>query len=349
MKEIIIIISWGIGWLYYKTLRFLKREDQNLKDYKISVIIPARNEERNLPKLLSLLEKQTYKPYEIIVVNDNSEDNTEEVARKFNVKVISLHEDPPEGWVGKNWAIWNGYLESGGDLLLFLDADVEPREDFIEVLLESYERYKGLVSCWPYQRFEKFYEHLNFTFNIVSVFSMALFGKKDGAFGPAMLLSRKDYEIAGGHKEVKNKVVEDMSLAKNCIQKNIPVNNFLGNGYIKFRMYPNGISDLFRGFSKNMAKGAFSINILSFLLIFFYIYGVYSSIFYFKSNLLNILYPLYVFQFYILQKKLGDYKWYDALFYPLHFIFFLIVFSYSIFRTFFIKTVIWKGRKIRVG
>ncbi|ACI19332.1 hypothetical conserved protein [Dictyoglomus thermophilum H-6-12] len=349
MRIILFLFSWLIGWIYYRNLRFLKREGEISGDYKTSVIIPARNEEENLGKLLSLLKKQTYKPYEVIVVNDNSEDDTEGVGERNGARVISLYEEPPEGWVGKNWAIWNGYLESRGDILLFLDADVEPSSEFIEVMLSSYERYGGLISCWPYQRFEKFYEHLNFAFNLVSVFSMAFLGKKEGAFGPAMMISRKDYERIGGHKEVRNKIVEDMEFAKKCLEEGISVNNFLGGEYIKFRMYPHGIKDLFQGFSKNMAKGAFSINIVNFLLIFLYMTGVYGSIFYFRNTIFNFLYILYAIQFSVIQRRLGDYKWYDFLFYPLHFLFFLLVFTYSILRVFFVKTVVWKGRKIRVG
>lgn len=347
MRIIFFLISWLTGWIYYKRLKFLGKNKANLRDYKISVIIPARDEEKNLQKLFPLLLKQTYKLYEVILVNDDSHDRTEEIGKKFGAKVVSLKGDPPEGWTGKNWALWNGYLNSNGDILLFLDADVEPREDFIEVLLTNYEIYKGLISCWPSQRFEKFYEHLNFTFNLVSVFSMFSFSKKEGAFGPSILISRKDYEKVGGHEKVKSKVVEDLALAKECVKENIPVNNFLGNGYIKFRMY-NSFLDLFRGFTKNMAKGAFSINIINFLLIFFYFYGVYGSIFYFKESFLNPFYILFVFQFYIVSKGLGDYKFYDALIYPIHFLFFLFSFLYSIFRSFFVKTVIWKGRKIRV-
>lgn len=347
MRIILLFVSWLTGWIYYKNLRFLGKKRTNPKEYKISVIIPARNEEKNLPKLFSLLKNQTYKPYEIILVNDNSQDRTEEIGKIFGFKIISLYNDPPEGWIGKNWAIWNGYLESKGDLLLFLDADTEPREDFIEVLLTNYEDYKGLISCWPSQRFEKFYEHLNFTFNLVSVFSMFAFSKKEGAFGPSILISREDYEKVGGHKKVRNKIVEDLALSKECVKQNISVKNFLGVNYIKFRMY-NSFLDLFRGFTKNMVKGAFSINIFNFFLIFFYICGVYGSIFYFRESFINPFYFLFMFQFYVISKILGDYKIYDAIIYPIHFLFFLFVFLYSIFRSFFVKTVIWKGRKIRV-
>ncbi|WP_242603726.1 glycosyltransferase [Dictyoglomus turgidum] len=339
-------LSWLIGWVYYKSLRFLKKEGEISGEYKVSVIIPARNEEKNLDKLLYLLQKQTYKPYEVIVVNDNSEDNTEEVAKRYGVKVVSLYEDPPEGWVGKNWAIWNGYLESRGEILLFLDADVEPREEFIEVMLSNYEKYGGLISCWPYQRFEKFYEHLNFIFNIGAVITMCAI-KKEGAFGPSMMISREYYEKVGGHKEVRDKVVEDLHFGNLCIKKGVPVNNFLGGEYIKFRMYPKGLRDLIEGFSKNSSQGVVSLSFTKFLYLLMWFYGVFGSFAF--ENLINLCYLLFSFQLYIISRRLGDYSIIDSIIYPIHFMFFITVLLYSTFKTFLFKSVSWKGRKINVG
>ena len=346
MRGVLYFLSWLIGWVYYKTLRFLKKEGEISGEYKVSVIIPARNEEKNLDKLLYLLQKQTYKPYEVIVVNDNSEDNTEEVAKRYGVKVVSLYEDPPEGWVGKNWAIWNGYLESRGEILLFLDADVEPREEFIEVMLSNYEKYGGLISCWPYQRFEKFYEHLNFIFNIGAVITMCAI-KKEGAFGPSMMISREDYEKVGGHKEVRDKVVEDLHFGNLCIKKGVPVNNFLGGEYIKFRMYPKGLRDLIEGFSKNSSQGVVSLSFTKFLYLLMWFYGVFGSFAF--ENLINLCYLLFSFQLYIISRRLGDYSIIDSIIYPIHFMFFITVLLYSTFKTFLFKSVSWKGRKINVG
>ncbi|ACK41649.1 glycosyl transferase family 2 [Dictyoglomus turgidum DSM 6724] len=346
MRGVLYFLSWLIGWVYYKSLRFLKKEGEISGEYKVSVIIPARNEEKNLDKLLYLLQKQTYKPYEVIVVNDNSEDNTEEVAKRYGVKVVSLYEDPPEGWVGKNWAIWNGYLESRGEILLFLDADVEPREEFIEVMLSNYEKYGGLISCWPYQRFEKFYEHLNFIFNIGAVITMCAI-KKEGAFGPSMMISREYYEKVGGHKEVRDKVVEDLHFGNLCIKKGVPVNNFLGGEYIKFRMYPKGLRDLIEGFSKNSSQGVVSLSFTKFLYLLMWFYGVFGSFAF--ENLINLCYLLFSFQLYIISRRLGDYSIIDSIIYPIHFMFFITVLLYSTFKTFLFKSVSWKGRKINVG
>lgn len=85
---------------------------------KLSIIIPARNEEYNLRFLLDSLQSQTLTPYEIIVVDDFSEDRTKEIAESYGVKVIA-NSSLPEGWTGKSWAVWNGYLQASGDIFAF--------------------------------------------------------------------------------------------------------------------------------------------------------------------------------------------------------------------------------------
>lgn len=346
MRGFIYLSAWFIGWVFYKGARFLKKKNLITRNYSLSVIIPARNEEKNIGKLLSLLQKQTYKPYEIIVVDDNSEDNTAEIASKFNVKLIRLEGDPPEGWTGKNWAIWNGYLEAKGEMLLFLDADVEPQEDFIEVLLSNYEIYKGLISCWPYQRFEKFYEHLNMVFNLGALAIISSL-KVEGAYGPVMLISREDYEKVGGHEAIKDKIVDDLYFGNLCISKGLKVSNFLGNNYVKFRMYPGGLKDLFEGFAKNSAKGAVSLSIYKLILVLVWFYGLCGS--FILENVFNLYYLLFSFQIYVINRRLGDYNIYDALLYPIHFLFAFIVLFYSSLRSLLYKNVVWKGRKINVN
>lgn len=324
-------------------------------EWKISVIIPARNEEKNIGKILSLLKDQSVPIDEIIVVDDNSWDKTYEIASSFDgVKVIRLTTEPPKGWVGKSWAIWNGYLSSSGDLLVFMDADVEPTPYAIESLIVQYEKHDGLISVWPYQRFERFYEHLNLTFNFLVVYASNMLGfpfkKPSGVFGPVILTSRKDYEYIGGHKAIRDSVLEDIKLGKLYIDKGIRVTNFIGNGIIKFRMYPEGFRQLFEGFSKNMSFGATSGGVINFILAFVWIAGFYSSFsnFTFQAWYIFLRHLMFSTLVYVMSKQLGDYKWYDALLYPLHFSFFLVVFFYSLYKTIIVRKVTWRGREINV-
>ncbi|MFN4190622.1 MAG: glycosyltransferase [Pseudothermotoga sp.] len=325
------------------------------KNYRISIVIPARNEEQNIGKILTLLRKQSILPNEIIVVNDNSSDKTSEIAKGFeNIKVVDLKEDPPKGWVGKSWAIWNGFQHSTGEILIFMDADVEPGENAVQALIEQFEKQGGLLSVWPYQRFERFYEHFTAVFNILVIYGSNTLGfpykTPSGAFGPVILTSRKDYEYTGGHQAIRDSVLEDIKLAKLYIKRGIKVSNFLGNGIIKFRMYPAGFKQLFQGFSKNMSSGATTGGPLTFLLFLLWMAGYYSS---FSSFDLSLAYTAFRYIglslfFYLLLKPTGDYRWYDALLYPLHFLFFIVVFLYSLYQTVVLKKVNWKGRKIDV-
>lgn len=356
MRHFLLILSWMIGWiLWLRKIRFLEAKNLPNKNICISVIIPAMNEDHNIGKILNTLKAQNYKPYEIIVVNDHSTDKTESVASSYKgIDIISLKKEPPKGWIGKPWSCWNGYLKSTGDLLLFLDADVELSREALESLVTEYKKHAGLISVWPYQRFEKFYEHLIMPFNLIaisSINSFSLFQKPNpiGIFGPVILTSRSAYEKTGGHLSVKNQVVEDLKIGKIFLEKGIGITNRLGGEIIKFRMYPKGLKQLFEGLSKNMASGAIQIGIINFLAICLWFGGIYSSFYYsLYKSLYLIYYPLYALEIYMLIRKTGDYSFWDALFYPLHFIFFLIVFLSSIFKKFILRSVTWKGRRVNV-
>lgn len=146
-------------------------------DGKLSVIIPARNEEGNLPYLLGSLQIQSIEGLDIIVVDDHSEDRTRDIAESFGVKVIASP-PLPEGWTGKNWAVANGYAEARGDILIFLDADVRLAPLTLLSLLSARERKGGVLSVVPYHQTERFYERLALIPNILGLVRLYL---PDGA------------------------------------------------------------------------------------------------------------------------------------------------------------------------
>lgn len=94
---------------------------ENKKNISISVIIPARNEEKNLCELFDSLNNQTIKVREVILVDDNSTDNTPLIGKEYNAKVISL-KSLPKGWVGKSWACYNGAKSTSIPVLLIVIA-----------------------------------------------------------------------------------------------------------------------------------------------------------------------------------------------------------------------------------
>lgn len=113
-------------------------ENSLLKDLPfVSVIVPARNEEKYIERCLLSLLSQCYPHFEIIAIDDNSSDSTLKIMKDIKnkaikkrnkalptskLKIISL-KDKPKNWTGKTWASQQGYLQSRGDVLLFTDAD----------------------------------------------------------------------------------------------------------------------------------------------------------------------------------------------------------------------------------
>nr|HML45549.1 glycosyltransferase family A protein [Clostridia bacterium] len=160
---------------------------------KVSVIIPARNEAHNLPHLLGSLQSQTFSPQEIIVVDDFSSDQTSEVAARYGVKVIQ-NTQLPDNWTGKNWALWNGFQQATGDILVFLDADVRLAPTALEQLLKAREKSGGAVSVVPSHHTERMYERLSLVAYLLGVFAFTSpFEKKNakkGLYGSCIVAAR---------------------------------------------------------------------------------------------------------------------------------------------------------------
>ena len=106
---IIHAVFWLFGFFILWKIPRCNESKENIKknNLSISVIIPARNEEKNLENLFNSLNNQSIKVNEVILVDDGSTDKTPDIGRKHNAKVISL-KSLPKGWVGKSWACYNG-------------------------------------------------------------------------------------------------------------------------------------------------------------------------------------------------------------------------------------------------
>ncbi len=362
---IIYIIGWLLGFYKLWANKYLSKRCNMKKppNHKISVIIPARNEENSLPNLLESLSKQTLKPYEIIIVDDFSQDKTSDIARIYNIKVIRP-DKLPEGWTGKNWACYTGYKESTGDILLFLDADVILNEKGLEYLLYTYIQNGGLISVQPKHYMKSIYEQLSIFFNLIATMSVNAFGMTEqsrnsyGAFGPVMMIGRGNYQKVNGHKAVKNNIVEDMSMGLLLKKNNINVNLYLGGDIIKFRMYPSGIKPLIEGWTKNFMLGAKMLSLKYLFPVFIWIFSIIGSIDFLIKSIINcsnifalisglLVYLMFVSQIYFLSRKVGKFKFYTAFLYPIPLLFFIYIFFRSIIFNIVLRRVTWKDRQIK--
>jgi glycosyltransferase involved in cell wall biosynthesis len=355
-----VLLRWLLGWLL--ALRLPSLPAARLEGtVRVSVLIPARNEQDTLPHLLKALERQTLQPVEVIVIDDHSEDRTAEVAAGAAAFLpIRVVQPPPlaPGWCGKTWALHHGVLASSGDVLVFLDADTEPGAEFLDSLLAQHRALGGLVSVQPYHRTEKPYEQLSLLFNLVGLLAVPLGPGCGVAFGPAMATSRSDYARSGGHAAVAGRVVEDWFLA-HCYQRaGLPVSAFTGDGQIAYRMYPGGLGDLVVGFDKNFATAAAEVRWPWMLAVVLWLSGLFWAAWCLPAALLGwpllgdrslltngLIYAAYALQLLLISRRVGRFPWIPLIF-PVPVLFFLGVFVLAILNL-ERGQVRWKGRTVQ--
>ncbi|MDF2724550.1 MAG: glycosyl transferase family 2 [Paenibacillus sp.] len=326
---------------------------------KLSIIIPARNEEHNLPHLLSSLKAQTIRmPLEIIVVDDHSEDRTRAIAESFGVNVIANPVLPP-GWTGKNWAVWNGYRQSTGDHLAFLDADVRLAPHALQSLVQAREQSGGTISVVPFHVAEKFYERLALIPNLLGLFAftspMERTNPQKGLYGSCIVTTRELYERVNGHEGVKAELLDDLNLGAKFMEAGIPVANYIGCDTVSFRMYPGGIKSEIEGFGKGAVLSTSKLRLPTTLLVAVWLIGLLAAeatpfvLFTPAAFPLLVGYVLYTVQIYYFVRYTGRFgRWLPAV-HMLSSVFFLYIMLYSIYRVLFFGRVAWKGRQIEVG
>lgn len=362
----LILISVVSGWFILWKVPLISKKSNNRIDKDISVIIPARNEEENLPILLNSLKQQRLKPLEILVVDDDSDDQTAEVAKTLGAKVIRYN--PKKlGWQGKSAACYAGAKAAKGSLLLFLDADVFlPNEESLGDILLTFESQesKGALSIQPYHVVQSLYENFSVLFNIIVLAGMNRFSilqdrlKPAGAFGPSLLIDRNLYFEMGGHALVKESIMENIDLGSALLKQDVPIHLYSGFGSLHFRMYPNGIKSLSKGWTKSFAQASKSTHPMILVGISIWISGAFIAFGYFIISLFSgslaifllslISYLMYYLQFYRMGNIAGNFNGWLLIFYPLFFLYFVALFAWSAIKTFVFGTVSWKGREIDV-
>ena len=230
-----ILIGISGAWVFliktmvdsFRLTPYLDRFKNTSKTFpKVSIILPARNEEEFLGKCLDSLVDQDYKDYEIIVIDDSSEDSTGKIISEYakkNSKVIHVSaREKPEGWMGKNWACMEGYRKATGELLLFTDADTTHKPNVISLAVSHLLSFElDALSTIPKMLTFDFWT--NITLPMISTFLHTRFSalnvnnpsKKTGYFfGSFFILKKSTYEQVGMHEGVKHEIIEDGALGK---------------------------------------------------------------------------------------------------------------------------------------
>lgn len=214
-------------WVSFRDSPFLDKFDvKPHQKPKVSVIVPARNEEVFIEKCLASLLDQDYENYEVIAIDDRSDDKTGEIIKKIakqNSKIVYVLADPkPEKWMGKNWACVEGFKKSTGELLLFTDADTKHSKNMISLSV-AHLLSEGLDALTVIPKMLCLDKWTKITLPMLSTFLHTRFSairvndpsKKTGYFfGSFFIIKRKTYESVGTHEGVKGEIVEDGALGK---------------------------------------------------------------------------------------------------------------------------------------
>lgn len=235
----------------------------------VSIVVPARNEALNIETCLRSLTATEYPDFEIIVVDDRSEDGTGDLARAVsagNARRLEVVEgaEMPDGWMGKPWACAQGAARAKGDLILFTDADTTHGPELLAKAVAGMdEDGADLMTLLGRQLMETFWER------VVQphVFLMMLtrypdFEKiaREGhwrdalANGQYMLFRREVYDDFGGHEAVRSAVVEDQALAQLVKREGRVLSIRTAEDDFATRMY-RSLGEIVRGWSKNIVHG----------------------------------------------------------------------------------------------
>src|SRR5229473_5042942 len=230
----------------------------------VSAIIPARNEESVIGTCIESLARQP-EISEIIVVDDQSTDGTAHVVRNLIGKYARLRllqaDRLPDGWVGKNHALWTGVQQAKGDWLLFTDADAEHDPGSAARALQiAQEHEAALVSFSPEQVTEEWYEKALIPYvylRLAKFFSYDAVNdpksKAAAANGQFLMIRRDVYNAIGGHASVAGEVLEDMAIAMRVKAAGHRLWFDSGKDIVRVRMY-RSFDDMWQGWEKNLYR-----------------------------------------------------------------------------------------------
>ncbi len=234
--------------------------DNSYAAINLTIVIPARNEEANLPRLLQSIAMSAVRPAEILVVDDGSTDGTALIAQRFGATVITSA-PLPAGWTGKTWACHQGAQRAVGDYLLFLDADTFFVGRGLDHLVARWVRERDprlVLSLLPYHAMSAAYEQLSLFFNVLMAGGAGGFGliSEPRLFGQCLLIAKETYFAVDGHAAVRRFVLENLNLARLIRASGARIVCLGGRGTLHMRMFPEGLGQMSDSWTKAFIHGA---------------------------------------------------------------------------------------------
>ncbi len=370
--SIIALVFTGLR-LFVALFNFLsqriRKDIKSGKEPLVSVLVPARNEENNIGRLLDDLYSQDYKNLEIIVLDDNSTDSTttvvnQKMKRDGRIKLIE-NDHVPEGWSGKNHACHLLSQHARGSYYLFLDADININNNIISDILCYAEKHNlALVSIFPKQLMRSFGERVtvpNMNWILLSLLPLLMvrLSKRpslSAANGQFILFDSDIYRKLLPHEMVRSSLVEDIEMMRKIknLRPDLSMKRSLRNRYrtavltgdsrITCRMYHN-FDEAVHGFSKNVLH--FFGNSLVWTFIYLFLTGPVIIIIPFYSMPFTLIYLLAGILIRILISLTSKQNiLYNILFAPLQqlSLYFIV---YKAVKIKFAGSYTWKGRQVK--
>jgi len=286
---IFLLVILGIAISNLITLRRFKLGRYPLpKKYpRVSVMIPARNEEENIGACLESLLMQDYPDFEVIVLDDHSTDRTWEILQKFkgNPRLTLMQgKELPADWYGKHWACHQMSRAAEGELFVFTDADTRHHRNSIRSAVAALiEEKADLITAIPREETGTFGENMlipAMPFAITSFLPLPIahnirWPAFSATIGQFMLFRRSSFERIEGYEAIKHKQVDDMALGQRIKKLGLRWRFFDGQDRISCRMY-RGFKEAFTGFGKTVFS-AFNRKALPFLFVWLWLFFIFTE------------------------------------------------------------------------
>lgn len=253
---------------------------------RVSVLIPARDEERSIKTCLDSILRQDYPHMEVRVLDDQSTDGTAAIIKTLaqNDSRLYLHRGSPlpAGWTGKNWACHQLAREATGEVLLFTDADNFYAPDAISRTVGWLQTYNlGLFSAFPQQITQTWseklvvpvFDHFVYSFLPLWLTYKSRFPSLSAANGQWIAITQNAYQRIGGHTAVKDQIVEDVELCRRAKRQGLKTLTAAGREAVYGRMYRSW-QETWTGFSKN-AFGLMGFQTIPFFVFMSFLFAVY--------------------------------------------------------------------------
>ncbi|MFZ9308788.1 MAG: glycosyltransferase [Candidatus Nanopelagicales bacterium] len=269
---IVTLISLGLFLNTTRNVLLLRKKFPKAHQPRVSVLIPARNESESIPQLVASLKLQDYPDFHIVILDDDSSDNTFAIASDLTsgdsrFLVLQGEKEIPQGWLGKQWACHQLSMKADGEVLCFIDADVTLSPAALSASInQMFGLNVDLICPYPQQRTYTFFAQivqplLQWSWMATLPLDLAMKSPRpslSAGNGQLLLVKRDVYTTIGGHESVKSEILEDIELVKEVKRSGGKGGVWDGSKIATCSMYKTN-AELFNGYAKSLWKAFGSI------------------------------------------------------------------------------------------